>query len=137
MAMTEERLDELADECEMPLAHDSMGKVDIVATLVALLRAPSHYRHEDVARYLQELRDPRAIEALFETAHVNHAYLEHSPGVLARKCTWALADIGTPEAYERLRTLAAGSDARVAAYAQKRIDAWSEEADRKGPRPPR
>jgi hypothetical protein len=43
---------------------------------------------------------------------------------LVRKCTWALADIGTPEAKARLQDLAKSLNAQIAGYAQKRLDRW-------------
>jgi hypothetical protein len=51
---------------------------------------------------------------------------------LARKCTWALADIGTPEAHARLEILAKHSNPQIAAYAQKRLDEWDDERPRNG-----
>jgi hypothetical protein len=108
---------------------------DIVPTLIALLRAGGHYQHEDLARWLQDLRDPRAVDALYEVALTKHEYLAFNNSyALARKCTWALADIGTREAREKLRLLAGGDDPEIAGYAQKRLDSWDEELGRKGPR---
>jgi hypothetical protein len=123
-------------ECAIFIAWGRTGDVDVVPTLIDLLRSTRHKRHEDVARWLQELRDPRAIEALYATALSKHEYLEYDDShALARKCTWALADIGTVEAQERLRVLARSEDPEIAGYAQRRLDRWTEEAYRKGPRP--
>lgn len=107
-------------ECALMLANGRTSDIDLVPTLIELLRADWHTKHEDIALSLQKARDPRAIDALFETAQVQHRYLDHSPGVLARKCTWALADIGTPEAYERLRQLATSSDRSESTIGAKR-----------------
>ncbi len=69
--------------------------------LILLAEAPWHTRHEDVVRALQSLRSPTAVGALERTAHAVHAYLAYDDGLaLARKCTWALADIGTPDAHQ-------------------------------------
>ena len=109
--------------------------LDVVPTLVELLRASWHTRHEDTARWLQELRDPRAVEALFDTATTKFPHFEHDNSyALARKCTWALADIGTPDARAKLELLARNTDAEIAGYAQRRLDHWDSELDRKGPR---
>lgn len=118
----------------LKLAVDRRVDLDVVPTLVELLRARWHTRHEDTARWLQQLRDPRAVDALFETAFSKFPYLEYDNSyALARKCTWALADIGTPEARAKLEELARGADAEIAGYAQRRLDHWDSELKRKGP----
>jgi hypothetical protein len=122
-------------EFAVAIAWGRTGDLDVVPTLIDLLRSTRHKRHEDVALWLQTLRDPRAIEALYSTALSPYEYLEFDGHALARKCTWALADIGTVEAKERLRMLAGSEDPEIASYAQRRLDNWTREADRKGPHP--
>jgi len=103
---------------------------DIFADVILL---PWHHSHEDLASALQETKYPRAVDALFKTALSRYDYLDYDEFFgLARKCTWALADIGTPEAKERLRDLARSENSIIAGYAQKRLDRWQEEAGRKG-----
>jgi hypothetical protein len=122
-------------ECALLIARDRTADIDLVPTLIALLGSPRHREHEEIALWLQDLRDPRAVDALHAAALAKHAYLEHDSGyALARKCTWALADIGTIEAQERLRRLADGADREIAGYARKRLDGWTEELARKGRR---
>jgi hypothetical protein len=121
-------------ECALIIARGRTGDIDLVPTLVALLQAPWHRGHEDLARWLQDLRDPRAVDALYEAALTKHEYLEYDDShALARKCAWALADIGSAEAQRKLRLLAGAADREVAGYAQKRLDEWTEEIARKGP----
>jgi hypothetical protein len=50
---------------------------------------------------------------------------------LARKCTWALADIGTPAARAHLEGIAHRGDPELAVYAQERLANWESELDRK------
>jgi hypothetical protein len=115
-----------AVECALLVADGRTGDTDLVPTLITLLRATWHMKHEDLALWLQRLRDARAVDALYEAALTKHAYLHYNNSyALARKCTWALADIGTLEAREKLRQLAAGEDREIAGYARKRLDAWS------------
>jgi hypothetical protein len=96
---------------------------------------PWHTRHEDIARALQRLRDPRTVDALFSAALSRHDYLAYDEFFgLARKCTWALADIGTIEAKRRLEQLAGSENPMIAGYARKRLGRWEEEMDRKGAR---
>lgn len=103
-----------------------------VPVLVALLASPWHQRHEDIVSALQELRDPRAVDALYHAALVEHEYLAYDEfRGLARKCTWALADIGTAEAFARLQALARSGDELVAGHARKRIERWHHELRRK------
>lgn len=96
---------------------------ELVPVLLDLLERNFHTRHEDIISTLQELKDPRAVDVLCRAALVSHSYLDYDENFgLARKCTWALADIGTPEARSKLETF----------YAQKRIDQWENELSRKG-----
>ncbi|TAK19468.1 MAG: hypothetical protein EPO40_33150 [Myxococcaceae bacterium] len=119
-------------ECALLLANIGGISEHDVPTLCEILITPWHTRHEDVAGHLQRLRDPRSIDALSRAAVVKHAYLDYDDShALARKCTWALADIGTREARSRLEALSCNSDAELAAYAQKRLNAWEEERPRK------
>ena len=103
-----------------------------VLPLCQLLRADWHCRHEDIVSTLQRLKDPRAVDALYEASFVSHSYLDYDEFYgLARKCTWALADIGTPDARAKLQSLAAVENALIAEYAQQRIDNWDNEQNRK------
>jgi hypothetical protein len=107
-------------------------------TLIELLAVPWHRKHEDIASALQCIRDPRSINILYQTALTKLPYLDYNDShALARKCTWALADIGTTEARARLEALASQTDETVAEYARKRLTRWNMELDRKGCRPPR
>jgi hypothetical protein len=101
--------------------------------LAELLLLPWHQQHEDIARALQQLRLPTTVDALATAALVKHDYLAYNDShAFARKCTWALADIGTREARAHLERLARSSDSEIAAYAQKRLDKWDAELHRKG-----
>lgn len=101
--------------------------------LILLAEAPWHQRHEDVIRALQQLHSPEAVSALERTAFSTYEYLAYDEDFgLARKCTWALADIGTPAAHEALTRLANCNNATIAGYAKKRLDNWGKELPRKG-----
>jgi hypothetical protein len=101
--------------------------------LTELVVATWHTRHEDVASALQDARDPRSVDDLARAARMKHAHFAHDDShAFARKCVWALADIGTPEACRRIEELAIGDDAEVASYAQRRLDRWDAELGRKG-----
>lgn len=118
-------LEALAGALEADLSWES------TAGLCEALLADWHQSHEDVARTLQRLRDPLSVEALYTAALSRHDYLAYDDSAaLARKCTWALADIGTPAARERLELLALAGEP-VAGYARKRLEAWERESGRK------
>ena len=100
--------------------------------LIALAGAPWHTRHEDVALALQELRVPESVTALECLALSQHAYLEYDEFFgLARKCTWAIADVGTSQAKEALARLGSCENPHVAAFATKRLENWQHELHRK------
>ena len=112
--------------------------VDLAPVLAELLLLPWHYEHENIALELQGLRVPATADALAQAALVKYDYLDSDDShAFARKCTWALADIGTPEARAHLENLAHADDAEIAGYAQRRLDNWDKELSRKGsaPRP--
>jgi hypothetical protein len=129
---------EARDEDAFELALDGVFRDELVARalidlLVQALALPWHHSHEDLLSVLQDLKDPRSVDAVFEAAQVQHEYLDYDEFFgLARKCTWALADIGTPEARGRLEQLAASPNQLVAGYARKRLDGWQGEIHRKG-----
>ena len=104
-----------------------------VPLLISLANAPWHSSHEDVVMALQQLRNPAAVAILEKVTFSIHKYLDYDENFgLARKCTWALADIGSPEAHQALTRIAGCKNAMIAAYAKKRLDNWEQELDRKG-----
>jgi len=106
---------------------------ELTDLLTDALTMPWHTRHEDLAHALQTMKSPASVEALFMAATTQYEYLSYDEFFgLARKCTWALADIGTPEAQERLAQLARSQNLVIAGYAQKRLDRWNQELPRKG-----
>jgi hypothetical protein len=122
------------DEVEDVLAgiEPSEGDVATGAALVQLLEAPWHRRHEDIARFLQIMGYAPAVDALERTAQTTYPYLDYDEFFgLARKCTWALADIGTPAAHAALERLSQSDNPDIAGYALKRLNCWNDELPRK------
>lgn len=100
--------------------------------LAGLLLCTNHQRNEDIAQTLQWEKDARTVDALYQAALKIHEHLHYDEFFnVARKCTWALADIGTPEAFTKLQSLAKMENPLIAKYAQKRIDSWEQEKPRK------
>jgi PBS lyase HEAT-like repeat len=105
----------------------------MVPSLIELADAPWHSRHEDVVSSLQRIKSPSAVPALERIAQVVFPYAAYDDfDALHRKCTWALADIGTPEARSALERLAISPIPNVARYATKRLENWNAEVQRKG-----
>lgn len=91
-----------------------------------------HEYHEDLTTELQRLRDPGTASALFTAATATYAYRHWDDGqAISRRCTWALADIGTTEAKRLLTQLAANPDEVLAGFAAKRLGGWEQELARK------
>jgi hypothetical protein len=108
---------------------------ELVPALCELVLEDWHEQHEDVVLVLQELRDGRAAESLYRAASMRFDHLDRWNNLreFQRKCTWALADIGSEDARAYLRELAHVDDEELAGYAQRRLDRWEEELGRKGP----
>lgn len=105
---------------------------ELVESLLSVVHETWHTEHENIVSTLQGLQPPQAVADLERLAHARFAYLDYDEYFgLARKCTWALADIGTPEAKEALRRLAADRNEAIAGYAARRLDRWHEERRRK------
>ena len=126
--------DALADALQ-PL-FDQPPSPAATASLCALLLADWHQQHEDIALLLQAHKDPSAAQALASAATIPFEHLLHWNNLseFQRKCTWALADIGTEQAQTLLTGLAHGDDPGLAAFAQRRLERWALELDRKGHR---
>jgi hypothetical protein len=101
-------------------ALDCLG--ESVPLLCQLLEEDFHQRHEDIARHLQLLKDPRSVDSLYQACFATLPYRDYDENEnLARKCIWALHDIGTDAAFERLRQLAEDPRPLIAGYAKKRL----------------
>lgn len=92
--------------------------------LCLLLARDDHEGHEDLADTLQDLRDPRSVECLFDRANRRLPYLDYNDSsTLARRCAWALHDIGTSEAIAKLNALTRDPREEVSSEAADRLEA--------------
>ncbi len=90
--------------------------------LCSLLIRDDHEGHEDLADTLQDLRDPKSVECLFDRAQRRLPYLDYNDSsALARRCVWALHDIGTEEAVSKLEALAKDPREEVSNEAADRL----------------
>jgi hypothetical protein len=99
---------------------------------IQLFNVTWHHNHENIASRFQHSRNPLATDILFEMATRKEMDYDEDIRSLARKCTWALADIGTPKAKQYLQKLATCGDTLVEGFAQKRLNKWDNELGRKG-----
>ena len=108
---------------------------ELVPTLCELVLEDWHQQHEDVVLVLQDLKDGRAAQPLYRAATIRFDHLARWNNLreFQRKCTWALADIGSENARAYLQELARVDDEHLAEYAQRRLDHWDAELGRKGP----
>jgi hypothetical protein len=94
----------------------------LTPAICALLERNDHETHEDLAATLQDLRDPSSVDCLYNCATRRLPYLDYNDSAaLARKCVWALHDIGTPEAVARLQLLADDDRRDVTNEVRKRL----------------
>lgn len=105
---------------------------DFTPFLVELLDSDWHFKHEDIVQFMQELGDERATQILLKKTLRKFDYLVYDNSYpLSRKCTWALADIGTDESKNALIQISTNEDDVIRGYAQKRLDNWDNEIERK------
>ncbi|WP_024529719.1 HEAT repeat domain-containing protein [Serratia fonticola] len=84
-----------------------------VKELNELLLESWHYRHEDIASLLQDAKSPTSIDALNKAVMTKFDYLDFDDSyALAVKCIWALGEIGTPVAMDKLTKLS-NSDNKI------------------------
>ena len=96
----------------------------VTPILCTLLIRDDHESHEDLADTLQDLRAPRSVDCLFDRAERRLPYLDYNDSAaLARRCVWALHDIGTVEAIVKLKALASDPREGVSSEAAARLQA--------------
>lgn len=115
------------------LDFSALTEDDEVELYIKLFNETWHSNHENIALYFQMIRNPLATDILYKTATRNDIeQFDYKP--LSRKCTWALADIGTEKAKDYLIKLSFCGDKVVEEFAKKRLDNWDGELARKGQR---
>jgi hypothetical protein len=78
-----------------------------IGILCQLLQAKWHEQHEDIVGLMQKFKAAESVDCLYETALTKFDYLKYNDSsALVVKCAWALGDIKTKQAEEKLRLLA-------------------------------
>jgi hypothetical protein len=118
-----------ADDVELLLYVGFVFKLfskDFVGDLCEILEESWHNQHENIARLLQSLESPEAIESLYKAALTRFEYLDYDEAfALAVKCIWAIWAINTPESHKKLELLSRVDNEIIRKCAQERL------ADRK------
>jgi len=112
------------DEIEalLTLATDLYGTNDGVSILNRLLLLRNHMKHEDIVRALQDAADVSSVPFLAEAITMDLDYLSWDENkALARKCFWALAAIGTSEAWQVITRHTVSGDPVLAQWADEQI----------------
>lgn len=90
--------------------------------LCKILLGDWHYKHEDIAMMLQQLKWPPSVDALYETAIRKFEYLDYDEShALARKCIHALSDLNTKESIEKLQLLTESTVSVIKESAEKQL----------------
>ncbi|GAL87260.1 hypothetical protein MYP_4490 [Sporocytophaga myxococcoides] len=106
---------------------------EILLLLCVIFESDWHFMHEDIASSFQFIKKPVASKSLFNIAFSDFEYQNWNDNYpLQRKCTWALADIGTEEAKQYLQEIEKNANTTIASFATKRLQNWDKEINRKG-----
>ncbi len=93
-----------------------------VPILCDLIVEDWHCQHENIARLLQELKDPSSINCLYKTALAEYKYLDYDDSyTLAIKCIWALGDINEEYSKEKIEQLALSDNQVIKKAAEKQL----------------
>ena len=86
---------------------------EFVDILIILLQETWHYGHESIVWAFQKIKSPRTVDILYKTALARFPYLDYDEtghDSLRLHCIWALGEINTPGAKEKLKLLTQSDD---------------------------
>ena len=90
--------------------------------LCKLTKEEWHGKHEDIVFYLQQLELPSTIDCIYELAISNfEKYRWDDNFALVRKCCFALGDINTPKAKEKLELLLQSEEETIREHAMEQL----------------
>ena len=95
---------------------------DFIDILCKLSKKEWHERHEDIAIYFMEMELPSTVECLYKLATSNfEKYRWDDNFALVRKCCFALGDINTPKAKEKLELLLQSDEEMIREHAMEQL----------------
>ena len=93
-----------------------------VDILCKLTKEEWHGKHEDIVFYFQQLELPSTIDCIYELATSNfEKYRWDDNFALVRKCCFALGDINTPKAKEKLELLLQSDEEMIREHAMEQL----------------
>jgi hypothetical protein len=95
---------------------DLLYSHELLDILCKLITEDWHISHEDIAMILQRLRSPESVDCLVNAISIANQleYLEYNEGEsFIIKCTWALGDINTEYANQKLNELSLSTNSRI------------------------
>lgn len=97
-----------------------------LSLLTELLVEEGHDRHEDIVFELGLLGNPAAVPAITKAVTIPFSELVKWGNLqeFQRKCAYALARIGTPEARSVLEQLAQNADPHLREYGEEGLGKW-------------
>ena len=98
------------------------GRSEFIEDYIKLAKEEFHEEHEDIARYFQRLHLPQTIDCIYELATSNfEKYRWDDNFALVRKCCFALGDINTPKAKEKLELLLQSDEEMIRKHAMEKL----------------
>ena len=95
---------------------------DFIDILCKLTKEEWHEKHEDIVFYLQKMELPSTIDRIYELATSNfEKYQWDDNFALVRKCCFALGDINTPKAKEKLELLLQSDEEMIRKHAMEQL----------------
>ena len=133
----DERIEYIKTELEKACNEKNGDSVDILISAIYMFKLCSekfvdilckltkeewHGKHEDIVFYLQQLELPSTIDCIYKLAISNfEKYRWDDNFALVRKCCFALGDINTPKAKEKLELLLQSDEEMIRKHAMEQL----------------
>ena len=96
---------------------------DGVTVLNTLLPLRNHTSHEDIVRSLQAAAAPSSVPPLISIIESGQSFAPWDDGTaLVRKCFWALAAIGTENAWRAIERYSSSGDSKITQAANEQLE---------------
>lgn len=93
-----------------------------VTILNTLLNCEWHYQHENMVMILQKLKSPSSISCLYKEISTDREYLKYNNESKIVKCLWALGEIGTEQALDKIYILANSENKMISIHAIEQLE---------------
>ena len=98
-------------------------KSEFIEDYIKLGKEEFHEEHETIASYFQGFHLPQTIDSIYELATSNfEKYRWDDNFSLVRKCCFALGDINTPKAKEKLELLLQSDEEMIRKHAMEQLN---------------